>query len=88
MNFSMNGIFSPEMTVLGIGVVWLVTGIVHIAFAFAVWVDSGQMTVRQNRSTFLVGGGLWALATLIGGIMVVAVYWLVHHSTLRPQPPQ
>jgi len=75
------------MTLLGIGLGWLLTGIVHIAFAFAVWVDSGQMTVRQNRSTFLVGGGLWALATLIGGIMVVAVYWLVHHSTLRSQPP-
>ncbi len=88
MNFSMNGIFSPGMTFLGIGIAWLLTAIVHIAFAIAVWVDTGQMAVRQHRSTFLVGGGLWALATLIGGIMVVAVYWLVHHSTLRPQPPQ
>ena len=84
----MNGIFSPQITVLGIGIVWLLTAIVHVAFAFAVWADSGQMTVRQGRSTFLVGGGLWALATLLGGIIVVAVYWAVHHSTLRPPSPQ
>ena len=88
MNVNLIGGLPPEITVIGMLLFWLLAAIVHIAFAFAVWSDSGQMTYRQNRSPFLVGGGLWALATLLGGIIVVAVYWLVHHSTLRQSPPQ
>jgi hypothetical protein len=65
--------------------VFLVTVVVHVCFAFAVWVDGGLMEQHQRRSTFLVGAGLWALATLLGGVFVAGVYWAVHHSTLRPQ---
>ncbi|QIF02625.1 hypothetical protein [Roseimicrobium sp. ORNL1] len=68
-------------------VVFLVTVVVHVCFALAVWVDAGLMEQHQRRSTFLVGGGLWALATLLGGVFVAGIYWAIHHSTLRPQHP-
>jgi phosphate/sulfate permease len=66
---------------------WLVTAIVHIAFAFAVLADSHLLWRHLRRKTFLVGGGMWALATLLGGVFTAAIYWLIHHSTLRPQQP-
>ncbi|RBP46180.1 hypothetical protein DES53_102566 [Roseimicrobium gellanilyticum] len=67
--------------------VFLLTGIVHLCFAFAVWNDAGLMAKLHHRGTFLVGGFLWALATLVGGVFVAGVYWAIHHSTLRPQHP-
>ncbi|HSI61533.1 MAG TPA: hypothetical protein VLE43_00405 [Candidatus Saccharimonadia bacterium] len=83
---------SPSSLFGGLGmlvflVVFALTTVVHICFALAVWVDAGQMEQQQRRTTFLVGGGLWALATLLGGVFVAGIYWAVHHSTLRPQQP-
>jgi len=71
----------PDLTILA-GVFWIPAAIINIVFALAVWADSS----RLKRGTFLVWGGIWALATLAGGILTVAVYWLIHHSTLRPAP--
>jgi len=61
--------------------------IIHIAFAMAVLGDSYHMLRYQHRGTFLVGGSMWALATLFGGVITVGIYWAIHHSTLRPKPP-
>jgi len=30
----------------------------------------------------LMGPTSWALAVVIGGMLVVLLYWLMHHSTL------
>ncbi len=83
----MNGIWPlfPPNAIFAISLlIWLMTAIVHVGFACAVFTDSGLMWRRLRRNTFLVGGGIWALATLLGGVFVAAVYWLIHHSTLRP----
>ena len=66
---------------------WILTAIVHIAFAFAVLADSQLLWRHLRRKTFFVGGGVWALATLLGGVFVAAIYWVIHHSTMRPQQP-
>ena len=63
---------------------WIATVVIHIAFAVAVYTDSEYLWGHFRRKTFLVGGGMWALATLLGGVFVAAIYWLIHHSTLRP----
>jgi hypothetical protein len=58
----------------------VITVILHIIFAGAIAKDAGRLT-KQGFPTFLVSGVTWAFATLIGGIWVVAVYWVIHRST-------
>ena len=67
----------------------LVAIAVHVLCALAVLSDASRVE-SQHRSTILVPGYVWAAATLFGGITTTAIYWLLHHSTLRPastQPP-
>lgn len=80
----MNFLFFSELVPVWVIATWVVTAIVHVGFACAVWADTGLMQRRLRREPFLVGGILWALATLLGGVFVAAIYWLVHHSTLCP----
>jgi hypothetical protein len=58
--------------------------IINIVFAIAVKQDADRL-VKIDGCLFLVGPGLWALATLFGGVTVVALYWAVHYSTLKPK---
>lgn len=60
-------------------ITWIALAIVHIAFTVAVYSDSNR------RNTFLVRGYMWALATLLGGLFVVGLYWVIHHSSIRSQ---
>jgi len=62
----------------------LAASIINIVFAIAVKQDADRL-IRRSGCLFLVGPGLWALATLFGGVTVVALYWAVHYSTLRPK---
>ena len=72
-----------------VGIVVIVGGlllfIVHTAFALGVHEDA----VRVNygpKGTLFVGPGMWAFATFVMGPFLAAVYWLIHHSTLRTRP--
>ena len=60
----------------------LVLLIVHIAFAAGVARDAARLEGEAD-GTLIVPPIVWSLATLAGGILVVAVYWLIHHSALR-----
>ena len=62
----------------------LAASIIHIVFALAVKQDADRL-IRRGECLFLVGPRLWSLATLFGGVTVVALYWAVHYSTLRPK---
>ncbi|MEN3939774.1 hypothetical protein WJU23_00650 [Prosthecobacter sp. SYSU 5D2] len=59
----------------------------HAMFAWGVFKDSALQFHHYQRRTYFVSGYLWALATLLGGIITVAIYWVIHCSTLRPQSP-
>lgn len=57
--------------------------IVHIVFALGVY-DVATRWVRWRR-VYFAGPVVWSLATLIGGVFVAAVFWLLHFSTLSAQ---
>lgn len=63
---------------------WLALIVVHIFFGLAVYRDAQALERQQRVKLFFVTDGIWGLAALIGGILTVAIYWAMHHSTLCP----
>jgi hypothetical protein len=64
------------------------TIVIHIACALAVFHDAMKLGTRTRAnptptSTVLVGALVWSGGTLLLGLVGLALYWLVHHSTLR-----
>ncbi len=55
--------------------------ILHLIFAAAVAKDAG-LILKQGRTTWLVSGMTWALATLLGGVFVAALYWFIHYFNI------
>lgn len=62
----------------------VLSAIVNIAFAIGIYVDAGDLFKYRKQRTFLVGAGVWAFATLLGGVFIAGIYWAIHHSTLNP----
>ncbi|MCP0913091.1 MULTISPECIES: hypothetical protein [Legionella] len=62
----------------------LINCILHVIFAGAVARDAGSL-YKIGQRPVLVSAPTWAFATLLGGVMIAAIYWFIHHSTLtRP----
>lgn len=62
----------------------VVNAILHLIFAGGVARDAGNIN-KLGQRTALVSAPTWAFATLIGGVIIAAIYWFIHHSTLtRP----
>ena len=80
MLFDLANTFSSELASLSMLLI-IVNSIIHIIFAGAVAKDAGDLT-KVGQKTILTTGLVWAFATLLGGVFVAAVYWLLHHSTL------
>jgi hypothetical protein len=55
--------------------------IVHFGFASEVLKD-GEQLHREGKGPLMGSRWLWCLATLLGGVFVAAIYWVVNHSTL------
>lgn len=62
-------------------ILFILSIILHILFATGVAKDVGNLN-KMKMPTQLVTGTVWVLATLIGGVLVLGLYWLVHHSAL------
>ena len=96
--------FSGAMGGLGaliayFAIAFMIAGaIINIAFAIAVARDSARLARSayrqrgngpvQTHGTAFVGPGIWILATLLGGVFVAAIYWAIHHSSLRKAEPE
>ena len=65
----------------------LLTSVLHLTFAVAVWRDGAQCKSVLHRGPFLVPYFVWGLVALVGGLPAVGVYWLIHHSSLRVTNP-
>ena len=59
----------------------LLNAILQLIFAGAVAKDSGKLYNTGNK-TMLVSGVTWAFATLVGGVFIATIYWLIHHSKI------
>ena len=73
---------TPDLIWFATILAFVAWAIVNIVFAIGVFADATRMLNDAGRNTELVPGPMWAFATLIGGVFVAAVYWLIHHSTL------
>jgi hypothetical protein len=60
----------------------ILTAIVHIALAIGVWEDAAALE-KQERHVYLLSAPLWALTTLVMGLVGAAVYWGMNRSTFR-----
>ena len=65
-------------------IIMVLNALLHILFAAAIARDIGNLN-KLHVEPRLLSGMTWVLATLIGGILVVGLYWLVHHSALARQ---
>ena len=59
--------------------------LVRIVFAIGVFIAARRIAARGSPTLF-IGPVLWSLAVVCGGLLVVALYWLLHHSTLSRLP--
>lgn len=83
MNFNFSGIEFLGLSFVNFAIIWAVgfwilTAIVHLTFASAVFRDA-----QRNRNRIFVLPGVWFIATLLGGVFVAAAYWVMHHSSLN-----
>jgi hypothetical protein len=81
MNFNLPPNAAPLMAFIAIATV-IITGIVHICFATAVYREA--TTMLRDGKAWLVPPFVWALATLIGGVFMAGVFWVVHYSRISP----
>jgi hypothetical protein len=70
-----------ELFVLIAVIAGVLTLVVHVAFAGAVWSDANELQ-QGGKGPALVGPIIWTLATLVGGLVSAGIYWVMHHSTL------
>jgi len=64
-------------------ILMMVVFILNIILAVAVYLDAERQIARQ-RPLFFFGSGFWTIVVLVTGLLGLAVYWAMHHSTLRP----
>lgn len=61
---------------------YFVTLASHILFAIGVGRDANRIQDEGNQTAF-VTPTIWMLATLAGGVFAAALYWMIHHSSLK-----
>jgi hypothetical protein len=77
MNLNLPGEFGATVAV----VYMIALAVVHVGFAVAIASDAGKLQ-GDRQGPLITGPFLWTLGTLLGGVFVAVLYWLVNHSTL------
>lgn len=86
----LTGLFSFMKVWSEINLFWSVgiavlTVLVHIVFAVAIYRDAARLKHRHALVIAGVGPAIWCVATLIGGVITAGIYWALHHSRLNPE---
>ena len=80
MEYFMHSMEFWATSLSGISIIIMVlTVIVHWCFAVAVFLYARKLP----RGPILVLPIVWSIATLLGGVFVALVYWVIHHSRLN-----
>ncbi len=88
INFSMSHNPMQEITMCAALVMTGAAVLLHIFLALGVLRD-GSSRENQRQGLIFFGTLGWAFVTLLSGLFGLAIYWLMHYSTLQPgiQPP-
>jgi len=78
---SMQGLHEhlPQWIVIVVGAAFL---LVNLLFALGVLRDANR-TQDSGREPLFVSPTVWFFGVLFGSFLVLALYWLMHHSSLR-----
>ena len=74
----------PEWIFITVAVAVL---LVNLLFALGVLRDANRIQDRGSEPMF-VGPTVWFFGVLFGSFLVLALYWLMHHSSLRGGMPK
>ena len=75
-----------DLVVLFYAAIAILGAIVHILLSLWVYDDARRLLIDTGDSAALVTRPwIWLFATLVGGILTLAVYWMIHRSTLSPR---
>ncbi len=85
MNFNLSSDLAPVVVLVTLAF-WVVTIIIHVVFAIAVYRDAASLNTRGTGTVF-VGPAIWCLTVLFGGVFLAAIYWVIHHSSFRRSEP-
>ncbi len=66
-------------------VISTITAFIHIAFSVAVLNDANNLNSSNPKTLQFVSPFFWSLAVLFGGVLIAALYWVIHHSTLTKE---
>ena len=66
------------------GIFAIVIFILHIILASGVKMDADAQ-IANNHRLFIFSPSIWGLIVLLTGLLGVALYWAIHHSTLRKE---
>jgi hypothetical protein len=74
----------PEWILIVIGAAIF---LVNLLFALGVLSDAHRLHDKGHGPLF-VGPNVWFFGVLFGSFLVLALYWLMHHSSLRGGMPK
>ena len=63
---------------------WSAVVVVHVALAVGVFRDAENLMSAPGRRLWFLSSFFWTVAALVGGIVTAGIYWVIHHSALRP----
>ena len=63
----------------------VLTAIIHVVCMFRLWSEANRYQAEQSAQLLMLPKAIWILSALIGGVIVVCFFWVIHWSTLNPR---